>query len=85
MIPTLEEFLEHGYEGLEFLGEDPKRYIKSLKAKYLSWKQNGWKTGKGRKIKNWRSTLTNTLIYLKAENIEVNEPKLITVDFKKYG
>jgi hypothetical protein len=71
--PSLEEFLEHGYRRLVDIGEDPTKYTKSLKTKYFSWDDNNWHTGNGRKIKNWKSTLTNTLQYLKAEKIEVKE------------
>ena len=38
-----------------------------LKSKYLAWKEAGWKTGKDKKIKNWKSTLLNTLVYLRKE------------------
>lgn len=45
-----------------------------LKAKYLAWKEAGWQTGKNKKIKNWKSTLLNTLVYLrKDENQKQNE------------
>ncbi|MEM6815289.1 MAG: hypothetical protein AAF600_13040 [Bacteroidota bacterium] len=85
--PTLEEFIEHGEDRLSIMGEDPKRYRKSLISKYLAWSDNDWRTGNGRKIKNWKSTLSNTLPYLRAERIEVNEPKVIQANFLKdrYG
>lgn len=71
--PSLEEFMEHGRSRLVDIGEDPNLYTKSLKAKYFAWADNDWHTGNNKKIKNWKSTLTNTLQYLKAEKIEVKE------------
>ena len=40
-----------------------------LRLKYDSWKENDWATlgDKPRKIKNWKSTLNNSLIYLQKE------------------
>ena len=81
--PPLDEFLEHGYTRLQILGENPEMYTKSLTAKYLAWSDNDWHTGNGRKIKNWKSTLTNTLIYLKAEKIEVVETETVFDKFRK--
>lgn len=42
--------------------------IDSLKLKYESWVENDWKNGKGKKIKNWKSTLLNTLPYIKEKS-----------------
>ena len=36
-----------------------------LKFKYDSWIANDWKNGNDKKIKNWKSTLLNTLPYIK--------------------
>lgn len=43
-----------------------------VKAKYQAWKENGWMTGgkKPHKIKNWKSTLLNTINFLKLEHNE---------------
>nr|WP_299488644.1 hypothetical protein [uncultured Allomuricauda sp.] len=88
-IPTLDEFIEHGMQRLQIMGENPEQYRKSLIKKYLAWSDNDWHTlgKKSREIKNWRSTLTNSLDYLKAEKIQVVEPKVIQADFLKdrYG
>ena len=65
--PSLEEFLDHGHKRLVDIGKDPTLYTVALKAKYFAWADNDWKTGKNRKIKNWKSTLTNTLQWLKPE------------------
>lgn len=85
--PTLDEFIEHGEMRLQIMGEDPRKYRKSLISKFLAWSDNDWHTGNNRKIKNWKSTLSNTLPYLKAERIEVNDPKVIGINSKlhKYG
>lgn len=85
--PTLDEFLEHGAQRLQIMGENPEAYKKSLIAKFLAWSDNEWHTLNGRKIKNWRSTLTNTLRYLKAEKITVNDAKEVQSNFLKqrYG
>jgi hypothetical protein len=76
--PTLDEFMEHGAQRLQIMGENPEAYKKSLIAKYLAWSDNDWVTGNGRKIKNWKSTLSNTLPYLKANKIEVRGATTIT-------
>lgn len=39
-----------------------------LKSKYLSWSENNWINGNGKKIKNWKTTLLNSLPYLKNDN-----------------
>ena len=85
--PTLDEFLEHGAQRLQIMGENPEHYKKSLIAKYLAWNDNDWHTGNGRAIKNWKSTLSNTLPYLKAEKITVNDAKTVQANFLKerYG
>ncbi len=44
-----------------------------LKAKYLAWKEAGWQTGKNKKIKNWKSTLLNTLVYLRIDENQKTE------------
>ena len=65
-IPTLEEFIVYGLEQM------PDVNVDFVRAKYNSWLVNDWctsKDGKTRPIKNWKSTLNNTLPYL---------PKMIT-------
>ena len=60
-IPELEEFMNYALENSPEL--DPE----SLKLKYKSWVESGWKTGgkSPRKIKNWKTTILNTIPYLK--------------------
>lgn len=83
--PTLDQFIEHGEVRLQIMGENPKAYRKSLISKFLAWSDNDWKTGNGRKIKNWKSTLSNTLPYLKAERIEVVDSVEVKSKLNSYG
>lgn len=57
-IPDINAFTAFGKE------KSPDVSIEALNLKYQSWVENGWKTGKGNQIKNWKSTLLNTLPYL---------------------
>lgn len=59
--PEYEEFAKYAHEKSDKV--DPVL----LKRKYESWKVNGWKTGHNRPIKNWRTTLLNTLQYLESD------------------
>ena len=45
--------------------KNPDEYEFSLKAKFHSWNDEGWKTGHGKPIKNWKNTLNNTIPHLK--------------------
>lgn len=59
--PSVEEFVVYGLEQM------PDVNTEFLTAKYNSWVSNDWctsKDGKNRPIKNWKSTLNNTLPYL---------------------
>lgn len=58
-IPTFEDFKKYAIE------KKPKVDLESVKFKYESWKANDWKNGNDKKIKNWKSTLLNTLPYIK--------------------
>lgn len=51
--------LQERYESLEF----------SLKQKYKAWKEANWHDGNGKKIKNWKSKILNTIPYLKERNV----------------
>jgi predicted transcriptional regulator len=64
-IPTIEEFVEYG------LNQLPEVSVEALRLKYHSWSSNDWCVsigGKNRQIKNWKSTLNNTLPYLPKES-----------------
>jgi hypothetical protein len=67
-IPEFDEFLNYALE------HKPKVNTELLKLKYESWKANGWKTGgsKPKPIKNWKSTLLNTLPYIEENNTPTN-------------
>ena len=64
-IRTEEEFLEYGFTILKQLNIETSGFEFPLKAKYHSWVDEGWKTGLGRKIKNWKNTLNNTMAHIK--------------------
>jgi hypothetical protein len=65
-IPDYSDFLFYALEN------KPKVDQVLLKMKYESWKVNGWMTGgkTSTKIKNWKSTLLNTLPYIKEAEIK---------------
>ena len=65
-IPTIQEFMTYGKENKEDVSEQ------ALELKYKSWVENDWKTGKGTAIKNWKSTLLNTLPHLPNKNLQNN-------------
>jgi uncharacterized protein YdaU (DUF1376 family) len=60
-IPSIEVFIAYAME------RKPNVNKEAVELKYYAWKDNGWKTtgAKGRQIKNWKSTLLNTLPHLK--------------------
>jgi len=57
-IPSFSEFSAYAKE------KEPKVNIKALKNKYDAWVVNGWKNGNDKPIKNWKSMLLQTLIYI---------------------
>lgn len=54
-IPALEVFYEYAKANKPNVSEE------QVRLKYQAWVENGWQTGKGKPIKNWKSTLLNTL------------------------
>jgi hypothetical protein len=61
-IPAWEEFLAYALE------KKQKASKQDLKLKYESWIESGWKVNRGGKlqpIQNWKTTLLNTLPYIK--------------------
>lgn len=60
-VPSLEEFEEYA------ISKKPDVDLQAVGLKFEAWKESGWRTGgkNGHKIKNWKSTLLNTLPYLK--------------------
>ncbi len=66
------EFLKYAIE------KEPKVDKQAVKHKYESWLVSGWCTnvkGKEHKIKNWKSTLLNTLSYLPKE--QTQQPRIV--------
>lgn len=65
--PTYEEFSNHAFEKAGELNIEIDEVL--LKTKFLAWSGNNWHTlGKNSsEIKNWKSTLTNSLKYLQKE------------------
>lgn len=68
-IPAWEEFFLYAAE------KKPNVCETSLKLKYDSWVENDWFTGNGDKIKNWKTTLLNTLPYIKTGSN--SKPKMV--------
>jgi hypothetical protein len=60
-IPAFERFLKYA------LNEKPKANKEQIRLKYKAWKENNWKDGNGKKIKNWKTKLLNTLRYIDEE------------------
>jgi hypothetical protein len=58
-IPPLNEFIEYALSKNSHLDKQ------SISLKYEAWKENGWKNGNDKKIKNWKTTLLNTIPYIK--------------------
>ncbi len=70
-VPSIEEYLKHA------LKRKPKVCPEDVKLKYYSWVDNDWsinRNGINRPIKNWKSTLTNTLKYLNERYTKPIEP-----------
>lgn len=65
--PTYEEFERYALEVEGKLNFEID--LDQLKLKYESWNENNWYTGgkNSRAIKNWKTTLLNTMKYLKKE------------------
>jgi hypothetical protein len=61
-MPAYSDFKEYAYSKKKNL--DPE----ALKLKYDSWVDNGWKNGNDKPIKNWKTTLLNTIPYIKTIN-----------------
>lgn len=60
-IPTLEEFLQFA----QTLKSYETSLDENLKLKYKEWSEKGWNNNIDRPITDWKSTLKNTLPYLK--------------------
>lgn len=60
-VPDFVEFLEYA----KTLNGYTAELDSLIEAKYGSWVENNWKNGYDRPITNWKSTIRNTLPYLK--------------------
>lgn len=58
-IPSIQEFVSYA------VSKKPNVNLEAVKLKFDSWVIAGWKNGNGKPIKNWKSSLNNTLPYLK--------------------
>jgi hypothetical protein len=72
--PNLDEFLDYARNVLK---DKYLTYKMSLELKYNAWCESGWMTGgaKPKPIKNWKSTLLNTIPYLKADEVKKSDVK----------
>lgn len=72
--PSMEEFIEYGLKQLPEVDTD------ALRLKYSSWVESNWIVtvgGKTRIIKNWKSTLNNTLPYLPKNTKQPIDPLVV--------
>ena len=68
-IPAFIDFLNYAFEHRPNVNES------DLKLKYDSWIANDWKNGNDKQIKNWKSSLLNTLPYIKdGQNSNIDKP-----------
>ena len=73
-IPVLEDFINYALE----MGQRNNLTIDPSKVslKYSAWKQNGWKDGNGKIIKNWKSKILHNLNYWKQEEGKGSKSKI---------
>jgi hypothetical protein len=73
-IPSIDEFLAYS------VSQIPNINKQDVEFKYKSWLVNDWCVnvdGKQRKISNWKTTLLNTLRYLRTDQGNVYSPNII--------
>ena len=70
-IPSIESFINYGLE--KAAANKLNVSERSLKMKYEAWKENGWINGNGQEIRNWKSSLLNTLKHI--QETEKGKPK----------
>lgn len=80
-VPEWMDFLQYA------LSHKPKINQSHLEMKYNAWKENGWKTGgkTPRKIKNWKTTLLNTLPHIAEETGSNKKSELTQQLEQRYG
>lgn len=79
-IPTEKEFIAYAFTII------PDLDTAEVKAKYISWKDNDWKTGgkNPRKIKNWKNTLANTVPHMKRIKQNSSMNQAVAAKMSKY-
>jgi hypothetical protein len=73
-IPEFFEFLAYAVSQVKFINKE------DVRLKYESWKVNDWSVtvnNKTRKIVNWKSTLLNTLPYLRKDESKSYTPNIV--------
>jgi flagellar motility protein MotE (MotC chaperone) len=67
-IPSIEDFLDYAKSKVTLSNYDMLE--NQIKLKYESWIENNWHTGgqTPRQIKNWKTTLLNTISHMKPES-----------------
>jgi len=70
-IPEWNEFKIYALE------KEPKVNLNALKNKYDAWVVNDWKNGNDKPIKNWKSALLQTLIYIEKNKTQPQRGNLI--------
>lgn len=79
--PSLTEFLDYAKFMCPQIRKDYRKIEPALTAKYHAWKESGWINGmSGKPIKNWKSTLLNTIPNLR----ESDETELKPLKAKRY-
>ena len=77
IIPTLETFVAHAVK------RKPNVCTKDVELKYYAWIDNEWsinRKGVKQPIKNWKSSLTNTIKYLNERYKDVQPPIEETIE-----
>lgn len=62
--PNLDQFLSFCKEDMSKNNLNYDLYEYSLKSKFVSWEENGWKDGNNKPIKSWKSKIRNTIPFL---------------------
>ena len=81
-IPTWDVFLAYCLTKKPLVDED------HLKLKYTSWIENKWcviRDNKNIEIKNWKTTILNTLPYIKDKEVKKEAPKQMYTYFNSNG
>lgn len=78
-IPTIEDFISYGLKK----AEENNMVVSetAIRMKYEAWKTNGWKNGNDKQIKNWKSSLLNTLKFI--QETEKGNPKVFETQKEK--